>query len=1158
MIKPVVTMVLIGLLLRVVPAMALEVRQARPSAGATMVPPQIVAAPSQLKVLRRVITLDLDAVTLDEALQAIASRGNVRLIYNEAVVPLAKHVSLRVPEISVGDALKSVLQGTGVEPRVASTGEIALVRTEERRRHPSSSIVGRVTDAKTGRGLAGADVYLEETRWRTGADTAGWYRLVEVDTGSYALIVRRLGYAKQSRRVVVRAEHEDTVNIALEPAAVPLDELVTTATGQQRRRDIGNAVTTIHADSVMRTAPIRTLTDLLETRVPGLTVQHTSGAPGDPSKLRLRGLGSAFRSNDPVVVVDGIRIYADQSSARSGNLTNLDPGLVPGLPPGSLTARSTRANPVDVPAPSPLDQIDPNIIEKIEVLKGPSAATLYGADAANGVIVITTKRGRPGPTQWNISFTQARTDPRGQYPTGYYRWGHQFDTNDPPRFCVLLDVTCAPDSLVQFQALNNPALTVLGRGHRTGLSLTASGGAQGLTYSVTGTYSTETGLLRLPAFEAARFRTVFSREAPDWMQRPHQLQTWSVTSAVRAQLGSTASLTLSSSLARSEQQRTNLEQQVGPLAGTYVDTVNGLYYTPKPPSSTGFTYGLNSTSTILRDYYVRQTASAITVTTGLSGDWRPRSWFTASGQAGLNVIPRDDQALLPAGLLAATDSGALVQGTGRSLVGTFNLQGSVRKLLGRGFVFTTNVGANLTTTNTSDLVSSAAGLVPGTSSLAGARRINATQGKVSTSVFGWYLEPSIGGERLSLSTGFRLDGGSAYGTRLTHRGGGLFGLLGLPKLNGSWVISEEPWFPAGALISSLRLRGAYGQAQVQPGAADRLRLYTRSVDAGGQLLTLTGLGNTALKPERSTEFEGGFDADLLDSRVSLELTAYRKLQIDALLPIGIPLSVNGGGAVLTNIGNIRNTGLELTLGITPVRLPAVTWRAELLYSRTANTLVKLGDAVTPDKVAGLVEGFPLYSRWVRPILGFADQNQDGVIQQGEIQVGDSLVYMGRLYPAYTTQLHTDVALFGGAVGVSAGFSYDNGATQIDQTARTNWVLARALVDPSTPLGQQAAVVASTLGISSETRDVTDYGLMQVISTFRFNSFAVNYRAPTPVARLVRAQQLTVALQGSNLALHSTYNGRDPNVSAWSPGENIVDTGQLALPRTWQLAVYLQY
>src|SRR5260221_11224162 len=151
----------------------------------------------------------------------------------------------------------------------------------------------------------------------------------------------------------------------------------------------------------MQAAAIRNLTGLLATRVPGLTVQRTSGAPGDPARLRLRGVASALRSNDPIVVVDGVRIYAEQSAARSANLA--DPRR---NAPGTLGV-----NPPPYAAPSPLDNIDPNSIETIEVLKGPSAATLYGQDAANGVIVITTKKGKAGPPHGSAEVEQGG-DPR--------------------------------------------------------------------------------------------------------------------------------------------------------------------------------------------------------------------------------------------------------------------------------------------------------------------------------------------------------------------------------------------------------------------------------------------------------------------------------------------------------------------------------------------------------------------------------------------------------------------------------------------------------------------------------------------------------------------------------------------------------------------------
>ena len=122
--------------------------------------------------------------------------------------------------------------------------------------------------------------------------------------------------------------------------------------------------------------------------MPGLTVVHSSGVPGDPSRLRLRGVSSPTLNNDPIIIVNGVRVYSNQSDPRNNNLA---PAQTGGAGVGGYAA------------PSPLDQIDPNSIETIEVFKGPSASALYGSDAANGVIVITTKRGRAGPAHWNMA-----------------------------------------------------------------------------------------------------------------------------------------------------------------------------------------------------------------------------------------------------------------------------------------------------------------------------------------------------------------------------------------------------------------------------------------------------------------------------------------------------------------------------------------------------------------------------------------------------------------------------------------------------------------------------------------------------------------------------------------------------------------------------------
>jgi TonB-dependent SusC/RagA subfamily outer membrane receptor len=215
---------------------------------------------------------------------------------------------------------------------------------------------------------------------------------------------------------------------------------VTTATGVQRRLDVGSDVTTINVDSVMRVAPIKSLTDLLDTRIPGATVLRSSGTPGDPSRIRLRRAASIQESNDPIVIVDGVRITYNEDN---------DAGLsfVTGVAGGGRYAM-----------PSALDQIDPNTIEKIDVFKGPSASAMYGSDAANGVIVITTKKGRPGQTRWSLGANVGVNQTLGEYPTLNYSFGHIADgTSGAGILCPRVGATpCTIDSVITFQALNDP------------------------------------------------------------------------------------------------------------------------------------------------------------------------------------------------------------------------------------------------------------------------------------------------------------------------------------------------------------------------------------------------------------------------------------------------------------------------------------------------------------------------------------------------------------------------------------------------------------------------------------------------------------------------------------------------------------------------------
>lgn len=959
--------------------------------------------------------------------------------------------------------------------------------------------------------------------------------------GGVLLVVVLLGFALGTSGPA--AAQDSAASTAAHPnRTVSREELVTTAAGLQKRRDVGAAVTTLRVDSLLEVTPFASLSELLASRVPGLLVQRTSGVPGDPARLRLRGLGSVRRSNDPVILVDGVRIYAAHTAPRSGNLTNFDPA-------GMAAVAPQRIYPLDVPAASPLDQIDPNAIELIEVLHGPSAATLYGAEAANGVILITTKRGQQGRTRWAVRLARGRTTMPGTYPTGFYRWGHDAGSGIA-QLCPLFVSTCARDSVVARQVLTDPALTPFDHGQRTNFSLTASGGTPSVSYSVTGTYGKETGLLRLPALEVMRFRSTFNREPEDWMQRPHELTTWSVASLVGTQLGRTATLTLATRLARSEQQRASLEAELGTLMGTYAEPVHQVYARPSPIAD----YTMVPVSALVPNYYVRQTASLLTSTSMLGLEWQPWLWLTVRGVAGLDIVSRSDALLQPAGyIIALPDSdGAVVRGAGRSLTSSVTLSGEVRRPLGAGYTVSTNVGANLVALRTDDQVNSAIGLRPGTTAMTGGRLHYGADFDSRMSTYGGWLEPRLAGPHFAVAAALRLEGHLFPHVGNLGDANGLKRVTGMPRLTGSWVVSEERWFPRvfRALFPSLRLRGIYGQVQMHPGPTDPLRQYT-DLDEG---LTLTALGNSRLRPERTAEIEGGFDAALRGGALSVALTLYRKTTSDVLLPVTLPPSVADDAVVLQNVGLVRNTGVELAAGVTPLRSSVLTWSAQVLYSQNRNTLAKLGAGVVPDTAAGLVEGHALYSRWTHPIIGFTDANSDGVLQPSEVEVGRGFAYRGQLQPKYTLAVATDVALFHGAIGVAATVSYEDGATQLDQVARSAWVLQRALDNPEAPLAEQAVAMSATR--STEPSSVS--GVVHRLATLRFSSLSVSYRVPTVVARLVRAQQLSVAVQGANLGLRSTYGGRDPNVSNWTPSEQVVDRGQLPMPRLWQVAVRLTY
>ena len=1102
----------------------------RASAGASI----------DVQPLDRRVTLDLANVPLRDALHEIDQQAQLGLAYSPRIVPVDRRVTIKADSITARDALEHVLRGTGVIAVMTTSETVLLVKGRVKHAElPVADSMGfaavlvHVADTVTGSDILGAVINIKGTKLTATTSDQGYGLIQHVPSGLHVVTVRFLGYSPVEHTTVVPDSGYIRLDFLMHMGMTRLQEVVTTATGQQRRYELANDITKLDADSIVRTQPISSVTDLLEGRVPGLTVQRTSGAPGDPRRLRLRGTSSMLRNNDPIVIVDGVRVFSAQSDSTSANLAS-GRGSAGNLL-GGAEYRAT---------PSPLDQIDPQAIQTVEVLKGPSAATLYGPDAANGVIVITMKKGHAGPARWSVAASHGLSYMPGQYPQGLYRWGtdlRSFATT----LCPLTATGCRADSLVRFQALNDDRYTLLRHGGNSNLSLGVSGGSDALTYAITGSYDNDEGIIGLPTVEADRF-TALHGEAPfSWMTRPDQLRRWSGSSRLAAKLGAKTDASLTMTLTRETQQRSSLEQGIATLMTTYIDRASGTYWR-------AYGDGLSTTNELLPDFYVRSTDDATNFTNAANFNWRPLKWLTAAADAGLNVITRRDDQLVPRGFVPSSDSvGRLFTGSGSTVVSSVNVRATGTAPLPLGFHLQLSTGANYTRTSLAALETGVTGLAEGTSSVNGAEQIAySTQLNTDITSFGWYVEPDFTHDRFTITTGLRIDGSSTFGSNVS--------VPIFPKVGISWLLSQEPFFPFKHFFDVLRVRAAYGRAGVWPGPGDHLRLYSgsRPWEDGGfiDVTQVSTIGNSQIRPERSSEVEGGFDADFLHGQLSVGFSGYRKMRFDALEQVPVAPSVYGPGVhELLNIGTVRNTGVEATVSAQLLRTDPVTWTAAVNVTRNHNMVTKLGDGVLPfgTSDARIVAGYPLFGRWARPILGFADANQDGKIERDEVLLGDTLVFMGGNEPNYEANFFSTLSLLRGAVSLSGALSYQSGLTQINQTISTagQSIFSPGTSDPNSSFAEQAAAVVM---------NETAYGLMQTVSTWRISSVSLAYNLSSSFASHFGARSLSIALQGTNLGLFTNYKGKDPNVNAYATGNSTLDTGVLPQPRAWSLAVHVTY
>lgn len=933
---------------------------------------------SSVPMLHRRISLAIEDELLKDALERVAREADVKFVYSPNVIDSAIRISLRAENMTVAAVLTDLLVDAQVDVLLSGGRYLTLTPREANALVPmTGTIVGTVTEAETERPVVNAQISVDG-RGRALTNQDGSYRIDGVEPGRRTVAVTSIGYVRASSEVDVGDGATVTVDFALEVSPTALNELVVTATGLQRRVELGHVVEQINADSVVRSAPVGNVTDLITARVPGLMVQPVSGTVGGDIALRVRSTNSLSLSLEPIVIVDGIR-YLNNPRA--------------GLEFFSQFGRAYDAfGTFGTEGTSRINDLNPNDIESIEVVKGPSATTLYGTDAANGVVVITTKRGRPGPPRWNAYARAAVMEiPEHAILDGYWGWGSATSN------CSLEGMTlgfCVQDSVsVMPSALRDRDLTVLSSKPTWEYGGNISGGSQDLHYYVSADYSDATGPIQLPRqmIEEVKARRGVD-ELPEEMLEPNTFTKLNLRSTTTALLGDDASFRLNASYNRTT------ARTLRPVADPFFGAAEGT--SPENPyASFGAPDEIFAVSSAERvDRY----------TTSLVADWGIAPWLQTAGTIGVDLTNSLRSSLVRPGETPSLGfpgrfgTGMAADERTRHLVTTADLRTTTSFRAGR-WSSRSSIGGQYVRTLRDGLSTSGSGLPPGATFVSAAQTITTNQNQSETITLGTFFEQMFGlNDRLFVIGAVRADGASGFGQD--------FDVAFYPKASASWLLSEERFLSRLPWLNELRLRYAFGASGQQPfwqWTNPTFSLQRGQADGvAGTVLTLAGIGNPDLKPERVREHELGLDFAGLGNRIHAELTWMWRRTVDALTPVPVVPSLGSFQPVWTNIGLITGRGFEARLTTQLIETRSASLEVAATHAWHTDKVVDLGGRA-PELRAdgqGYAEGYPIGSRFSRRLLGFEDANDNGIIEPNEVQLTDEQEFVGRGIPPRTQTL----------------------------------------------------------------------------------------------------------------------------------------------------------
>ncbi len=1095
--------------------------------------------------LHQKIDLTFTKVPLGTVLVKLSEASGIKIGFSQNLVAHSENVSLKTNGLPLNQVLETVLKPRGLSFSVV--GQSIIVEPANKGSLPVNSspnntgksdagelrIKGRVTDEK-GEGLPGVNVVVKGTQSGTSSDAEGNYE-ISLPAKNAVIVFSFVGYLSQE----ISPENRIQLDVILKSDTRNLDELVVVGYGVQKKSDLTGAISVVKAERLLD-KPVVNIGQALSAKAAGVEVFENGGTPDGRVRIRIRGDNSINSSNDPLYVIDGVIGVAD------------------------------------------INLVNPNEIASLEILKDASATAIYGARGANGVILITTKRG--------INTDKAIITYDGYVSTGRLakkldllnssEWWQVYNTTldnaakyDPDGFAAGKYEKVPTASLPKlFDAAGQPLYdtdwqeetyrTALTQNHQIGIR----GGNEKTTYSAYLGYLHRDALIRKSYLN--RYTGRFNADT--------QLRSW---------LSAGANISFNYNKGNdhyTHYQIKRLTQEALPIIPVkYPDGTWG--------SNRDFPGAVQDTPARYLEEMVNQTSNTQVVADiyanfHLTKDLEFKSTFAVDSRDQKNNYY-----------------------SGKNLIQYSKNQGGIARISTENQLYWQN--ENYFNWNKNFNPNHHLNLMLGASwQQRSAELLSATHQNFTDDFYQWHnlgagtvvLPASSGDWRWSLNSYFaranynladkylftatgRYDGSSKFGKNNRY--------AFFPSFAFAWRVSDEDFLKNSRVVSNLKLRSSVGQTGNQEIAnyAYSQNLGLSNVIFNDQFysaLYRSSFGNPDLKWEKTTQFDVGVDIGLLHQRIDVSLDYYHKTTSDLLLNAPIPYT-SGLNTVMKNIGSVRNHGFELSVNTRTIQTANFSWETSVVFARNRNRILRLGtndEDIFPGPTHAQGElvilrvGQPVGTLWGKTRLGtwgsaeaeeaaeygrlpgdlkYADLNQDGKINNDDNSI------IGRTSPDWTMGFSNRLAYRNLEFAIDLRFVQGNDVVNAalhnreDRSGVANG--ARSQLNAWTPENQQT-MVAQRRPMTTYYDSYPDTHWMQDGSFIRCQNIQLGYNFPDKFLQKTGLGKLKVYVSAQNLFLISGYNGYDPEVStAYTSafGQGIDDFGD-PRPRTYTLGLNVNF